>query len=110
MGMKETIEFERPEGLPKGAVPAVVFVAPTTDDLRGCLYETLHPNGMLRSTVGAKALADRGYPVPTRTYTLTVELTEEQLKALDQRLPEWSPAVPISAAAHKRLVEIEAAR
>ena len=72
--MKESIEFERPEGLPKGTVPAVFFVAPSAEvsDHHG----TFNPDGSFDCT---------------RTLTLTVDVTVSQLRAV----AAW-PVIPPS--------------
>ena len=76
---KQTIEYVRPEGLPKDAVPYVGFVGPM--DVADGSFPVFYPTGATRTHLTTDHLHQRGYPVPERTYEVTVRLTEAEVKA-----------------------------
>ena len=76
---KQTIEYVRPEGLPKDAVPFVGFVG-VADEHSG-FFQTYTPDGKVWSLFTEHLLCHFDPPVPERTYEVTVRLTEAEVKA-----------------------------
>ena len=78
--MKESIEFERPEGVPASAVPFVGFIVPPTRN--GNPHEELWPGGSHRGFWDADSLAGCGLPVPDVVFRLSADVSEEQLREI----------------------------
>ena len=79
--MKESIEFERPEGLPASAVPFVGFIGtlPASSHLSHRQYS---PTGGQLGDMDANYLEFWGFPVPERTFALSADVSEEQLREI----------------------------
>ena len=76
---KQTIEYVRPEGLPEDAVPFVAFVG-VADECSG-FFPTYFPNGQVWTRHTESLLRHCNVPVPERTYGVTVQLTEAEVRA-----------------------------
>lgn len=76
---KLTIEYVRPEGLPEDAVPFVAFVG-VADECSG-FFPTYFPNGQVWTRHTESLLRHCNVPVPERTYGVTVQLTEAEVRA-----------------------------
>lgn len=96
--MKETIEFERPEGLPDDAVPTVVYVGKNRhSDSHGYPYMEYWPNGTARVARNRPSLEVCKFNIPEEKHNITITgLTTEDIQTLRSvilgRIPDSTSA------------------